>query len=183
MVCGGDRLPTACRRLLQPDLRRRTCLATPLHPALVNFQVALPLSASSADAAWLAGLTADVHLGAVMMAGGLAAGLLAMGAGLVDFAPFAQSVVPHALHHMTAVGTAWLGYAIALYLRKDVLLLDATELGTASLASACLLALGGRPIADISICLQAGAMKRTPLCCLGVAVLLGCSSAPSNPTL
>ena len=26
-------------------------------------------------------------------------------------------------------------------------------------------------------------MRRTPLCCLGVAVLLGCSSAPLNPTL
>ena len=26
-------------------------------------------------------------------------------------------------------------------------------------------------------------MKRTPFCCLGVAALLGCSSAPINPTL
>ena len=55
----------------------------PLHPALVHFPIALLLSASIADAAWLAGLTSDVHLGAVMMAGGLVAGLLAMGAGTV----------------------------------------------------------------------------------------------------
>ena len=119
----------------------------PLHPALVHFPIALLLSASIADAAWLAGLTTDVHVGAVMMAGGLVAGLLAMGAGLVDFARLEESVVPHALRHMTVVGTAWLGYAIALYLRKDVLLLDDTDLSTASLAvslaSACLLALGG----------------------------------------
>ena len=119
----------------------------PLHPALVHFPIALLLSASIADAAWLAGLTADVHLDAVMMAGGLAAGLLAMGAGLVDFARLEESVAPHALRHMATVGTAWLGYAIALYLRKDVLLLDATNLGTASLAvslaSAFLLVLGG----------------------------------------
>lgn len=119
----------------------------PLHPALVHFPIALMLSASIADVAWLAGLTADVHLGAVMMAGGLAAGLLAMGAGVIDFARLDQSVVPHALRHMAAVGIAWLGYAIALYLRKDVLLLGATELGTASavvsLVSACLLTVGG----------------------------------------
>ena len=119
----------------------------PLHPALVHFPIALLLSASIADVAWLAGLTADVHLGAVMMAGGLVVGLLAMGAGMVDFARLEQSVVPHALRHMAAVGIAWLGYSIALYLRRDVLLLGGTELGTAtiavSLVSASLLSLGG----------------------------------------
>ena len=119
----------------------------PLHPALVHFPIALLLSASIADAAWLLGLTTDVHVGAVMMAAGLAAGLLAMGAGLLDFSRLDQSVVTHALRHMAVVGTAWLGYAIALYLRKDVLLMDGSGLGTASLvtslASACLLSLGG----------------------------------------
>jgi uncharacterized membrane protein len=109
--------------------------------------MALPLSASIADVARLAGLTADVHLGAVMMAGGLVAGLLVMGAGMIDFSRLEQSVVSHALRHMAAVGIAWLGYAIALYLWKDVLLLSGSELGTASIAvgliSACLLAIGG----------------------------------------
>ena len=119
----------------------------PLHPALVHFPIALLLSASITDAAWLAGLTSDVHLGAVMMAGGLAAGLLAMGAGLVDFARLEDSVVPHALRHMATVGTAWIGFSIALYLRKDVLLLGSSEIDTASvvvsLVSAGLLSLGG----------------------------------------
>jgi uncharacterized membrane protein len=47
---------------------------------------------------------------------------------------------------MAAVGTAWLGYGIALYLRREVLT-GGTALGTASLAlsmaSAAVLALGG----------------------------------------
>lgn len=119
----------------------------PLHPALVHFPIALLLSASIADAAWLAGLTSDVHLGAVMMAGGLAAGLLAMGAGMVDFARLEDPLVPHALRHMAAVGIAWLGYAVALYLRRDVLLLGNGEIGIASIAaslvSAGVLSLGG----------------------------------------
>ena len=118
----------------------------PLHPAIVHFPIALLLSASAADLAWLAGLTGDVHIGAVLMAGGLAMGLVAMGAGLFDFTKLDPAVVPHAVRHMSVVGTAWTGYAIALYLRRDVLS-DGVTLGSAtvaiSLLSALFLSVGG----------------------------------------
>lgn len=118
----------------------------PLHPALVHFPIALLLSATGADLAWLAGLTQDTHIGAVMMAAGLIMGLVAMAAGLLDFARIDQAAVPHALRHIGAVGTAWLGYAIALYLRRDTLS-GSMDLGSVSvamsLASALALSVGG----------------------------------------
>lgn len=118
----------------------------PLHPAVVHFPIALLLSASAADLAWLAGLTGDVHIGAVLMAGGLAMGLVAMGAGLFDFTRLDPAVVPHAVRHMSVVGTAWTGYAIALYLRRDTLS-GGVDLSSASVAlsllSALFLSLGG----------------------------------------
>lgn len=121
-------------------------LGHPLHPALVHFPVALLLSATIADLAWVAGITTDTHIGAVLMAAGLAGGLLAMGAGMVDLAGLDQRLVPHALRHMLVVGTAWLGYGIALYLRRGSLLAS-VPLETAtiaiSFASALFLAFGG----------------------------------------
>jgi len=118
----------------------------PLHPAVVHFPVALLLSASAADLALLAGLTGDVHIGSVLMAGGLVMGLVAMGAGLFDFTKLEPAVVPHAVRHMTVMGIAWLGYAIALYLRRDAFSGGVT-IGSASialsLASALLLSVGG----------------------------------------
>jgi uncharacterized membrane protein len=118
----------------------------PLHPALVHFPIALLLSATLADLTWAAGLTNNVQLAAVMMAGGLVAGLLAMAAGLIDFARLDEAAVPHALRHMTVVGLAWAGYAIALYLRRDALA-GGTDLGMPTIAlsfvSALVLALGG----------------------------------------
>lgn len=118
----------------------------PLHPALVHFPIALLLSATIADLAWMAGITGYTQVAAIMMAGGLAAGLLAMGAGMVDLAKLDQSLVPHAVRHMTVVGLAWLGYGIALYLRRDSLV-GSADLAwptvAMSILSALLLALGG----------------------------------------
>ena len=118
----------------------------PLHPALVHFPIGLLLSATLADLAWAADLTSDVHVGAVMMAGGLCAGLLAMGAGMFDLTRLNAETVPHAMRHMTVIGLAWLGYAVALYLRRDIFS-GSAAIGMASfwtsVVSAGLLALGG----------------------------------------
>lgn len=112
----------------------------------MHFPIALLLSASAADIAWLAGLTADTHIGAVLMAAGVAMGLVAMGAGMVDFAKLEHAVVPHAVRHMAAVGLAWLGYSVALYLRRDSLFgaaaADTLSVGL-SIASAVGLSVGG----------------------------------------
>ena len=123
-------------------------LGHPVHPAIVHFPVALLLSATIADVAWLAGLTSDTHLAAVLMAGGLAGGLLAMGAGMADLVRLDQKLVPHAMQHVAAVGLAWLGYGIALYLRKESLMASTTTAPSAaaiatSIVSALMLALGG----------------------------------------
>ena len=91
----------------------------PLHPALVHFPIALLLSATAVDLAWLAGLTHDTHAGAMLIAAGLIMGLAAMGAGLADFARLDEATVPHALRHIGVVGLAWVGFAVALYLRRD----------------------------------------------------------------
>jgi uncharacterized membrane protein len=121
-------------------------LGHPVHPVLVHFPIALLLSATIADLACVAGLTTNTQIAAVMMAGGLAGGLLAMGAGMVDFARLDEAVVPHALRHMTVVGLAWLGYGIALYLRRDSLSANGV-VGTPTIAlsivSAAVLAFGG----------------------------------------
>jgi uncharacterized membrane protein len=121
-------------------------LGHPVHPVLVHFPIALLLSATIADLACVAGLTTNTQIAAVMMAGGLAGGLLAMGAGMVDFARLDEAVVPHALRHMTVVGLAWLGYGIALYLRRDSLSANGvvgTPALVLSIVSALVLALGG----------------------------------------
>lgn len=118
----------------------------PLHPAIVHFPIGLLLSATAADLARVAGFTGDTHVAAILMAGGLAMGLVAMGAGVVDLVKLDETVVPHAQRHIVAVGTAWLGYAIALYLRRDVLngATTVTSLSVAlSVASALTLSLGG----------------------------------------
>ena len=120
--------------------------AHPIHPALVHFPVALLTTATLADIARVAGFWSDVYFTALLMAFGLAGGLLAMGAGLVDFAKLDQAIVPHALRHMGAVTLAWLGYAIALYLRRDVLF-DGTSVESSSvilsIASGAVLLFGG----------------------------------------
>ena len=83
---------------------------------------------------------------ACLMALGLAAALPAMAAGLYDFRSLDEAQVPHALRHMAAIATGWLGYAVALYLRRDALA-GVAEPSAASiaigLAGAAALGLGG----------------------------------------
>ncbi len=137
----------------------------PLHPALVHFPIALLLSATASDLAWLTGLMQDPHFGAMLMAGGLIMGLFAMGAGLSDFAALEDAVVPHALRHIMAAGLAWLGYGIALYLRRDSLFGDAdltTITITVSIASALLLTLAGWLGGRLVYSFGAGVSKRAP---------------------
>jgi uncharacterized membrane protein len=118
----------------------------PLHPALVHFPLGLLLSATAADIAWLAGIVNDGHFGTVLMACGLAMGLVAMGAGLFDLTRLAEPLVPHAMRHAATVGAAWIGYSVALYLRRDSLV-GAADLSTVtvavSLLSALTLSFGG----------------------------------------
>jgi uncharacterized membrane protein len=80
------------------------------------------------------------------MAAGLVAAIGAMAAGLWDFRRLDDEQVPHALRHMGAVALAWLGYAVALYLRREALTTGA-EPSLASIAvgvvSAIVLGLGG----------------------------------------
>jgi uncharacterized membrane protein len=120
--------------------------AHPLHPAVVHFPLGLLLSGTLVDLGQLTGLWAEPRFAALLIAGGLIGGLAAMAAGLYDFSRLSDAQVPHALRHMAAVGAAWLGYAAALYLRRDVLA-GADDVSTASIAtsigSAVVLGLGG----------------------------------------
>jgi len=104
------------------------------------------LSGTLVDLGQLTGLWAEPRFAALLIAGGLIGGLAAMAAGLYDFSRLSDAQVPHALRHMAAVGAAWLGYAAALYLRRDVLA-GADDVSTASIAtsigSAVVLGLGG----------------------------------------
>jgi uncharacterized membrane protein len=95
--------------------------AHPLHPALVHFPLALLLTATLADLAGVAAACPAPRFAALLIALGLAAALPTMAAGLWDFRRLDETQVPHALRHMGAVAVAWLGYGVALYLRRDTL--------------------------------------------------------------
>jgi uncharacterized membrane protein len=119
--------------------------AHPIHPAVVHFPLGLLLSATFVDLGQLAGLWSEPRVAALLIAGGLVGGLAAMAAGLYDFSRLNDDVVPHALRHMAAVGLAWLGYAVALYLRRGSFAGDGASTASiaTSVASALVLALGG----------------------------------------
>lgn len=120
--------------------------AHPLHPAVVHFPLGLLLSGTLVDLGQLTGLWAEPRFATLLIAGGLIGGLAAMAAGLYDFSRLNDAQVPHALRHMAVVSAAWLGYAAALYLRRDVLA-GAGDVSQASIAtsigSAVILGLGG----------------------------------------
>jgi uncharacterized membrane protein len=115
----------------------------PLHPAVVHFPLGLLLTATLVDLAGLAGVLSEPRFAALLMAAGLAFALVAMAAGAVDFARLDEALAPHALRHIAAVGTAWLGYAVALYLRRDMAGSPSLASVATSVASGGVLALGG----------------------------------------
>jgi uncharacterized membrane protein len=118
----------------------------PIHPAVVHFPFGLLLTSTIADVAHLTGFWPEARFAAWLIAWGLAAGLVAMAAGLYDFSRLRQEQVPHALRHMGAVAVAWLGYAVALYLRRGALTAAVdppTASFTIAIVSAAVLALGG----------------------------------------
>lgn len=120
--------------------------AHPIHPAVVHFPFGLLLTSAIVDVAHLSGLWPEPRFGAWLMAAGLLSGLVAVAAGLWDFRRLSPELVPYAMRHMGAMAAAWLGYAIALYLRRGVLTTTA-EPSAASVglafASAIVLSVGG----------------------------------------
>lgn len=118
----------------------------PIHPALVHFPLGLLLTATIVDVAHWVGLWPEPQFAVWLMAAGVIAALPTMAAGLYDFGKLDEAVVPHALRHMGAMTLAWLGYAVALYLRRDGFAVAAEPSTTSlamSVASALVLGLGG----------------------------------------
>lgn len=118
----------------------------PIHPALVHFPLGLLLTATIVDVAHWVGLWPQPQFAVWLMATGVIAALPTMAAGLYDFGKLDEAVVPHALRHMGAMTLAWLGYAVALYLRRDGFAVAAEPSTTSlamSVASALVLGLGG----------------------------------------
>ena len=65
---------------------------------------------------------------------------------MIDLIRLDQKLVGHATVHMSVVGTAWIGYAVALYLRKEALTASVAITMSAvaiSIISAVVLAAGG----------------------------------------
>jgi uncharacterized membrane protein len=93
--------------------------AHPVHPALVHFPLGLLLTATIADLAGVAGLWPEPRFAAWLMAAGIVAALPTIAAGLYDFRKLDENQAAHAIRHMGAVALAWLGYGVALYLRRE----------------------------------------------------------------
>ena len=120
--------------------------AHPVHPALVHFPLGLLLTATIADLAGVAGIWAEPRFAAWLIVAGLVAALPTIAAGLYDFRKLDEVQAGHAMRHMGAMALAWLGYGIALYLRRDGLsasLEPSLASVAVSVASAAVLGLGG----------------------------------------
>lgn len=120
--------------------------AHPLHPAVVHFPLGLLISSTIADLAHLVGLWREPRFALWLMAAGPTWALIAIAAGLYDFRRLTEAQVPHALRHMGTMAIAVVGYAVALYLRRDGFAgaeePSMASIGTAT-ASAAILAVGG----------------------------------------
>ena len=120
--------------------------AHPVHPALVHFPLGLLLTATIADLAGAAGVWPEPRFAAWLIAAGLVAALPTIAAGLYDFRKLDEVQAGHAMRHMGAMALAWLGYGIALYLRREGLsasLEPSLASVAVSVASAAMLGLGG----------------------------------------
>lgn len=117
----------------------------PLHPAVVHFPVACWSLATAADLAslwlgqpawWLAG---------VLMAIGTLAGLVAMAAGLFEFARIEEGspALADANRHMMLAMAAWVLYAASLLLRLHGTTLSAPGWPALATSVAGFLCLGG----------------------------------------
>jgi len=87
-----------------------------------------------------------------------------MAAGMIDFVRLDEALIPQAMRHMAAVGFAWLGYGIALYLRRESLWGSGPVAATTvavSVISACILALGGWLGGRLVYTFGAGVSKRS----------------------
>ena len=94
-------------------------LGHPVHPMLVHLPIALWSLATLCDALTLAGPGSAWPIGWLCLAGGSAAAIPAMIAGLIDFGAVKEEALPTASRHMTLMGSAWLTYMTALVLRSD----------------------------------------------------------------
>lgn len=94
-------------------------LGHPIHPMLVHVPIGLWAAGSLCDALAAFGVAAAWPLAWFAIAGGTAAALVTMTAGLVDYADLRENAVPTALRHMALMGLAWLLYAAAFLLRSD----------------------------------------------------------------
>jgi len=89
-------------------------LGHPLHPMLVHFPIAFWSAGSVCDVLALAGWAQTQPIASLAIGAGDSGAILAMAAGLIDYAALDERLVPAALRHIAWMAGAWLLYAAAL---------------------------------------------------------------------